>query len=163
MDTVRLISYQHKFISDVFPELVPWKYYSRYLNKTILYSLLSFIKIYKNFLFILIDVQKDLVLGCVIIRYKINIYNLHRDWYIYGVAIKKEYRNRGYGQTLMQQAVKWSKSNSIKEIKLLVELDNIAAINLYKKVGFTTVTSIDIMKLKKIDVPKNYLLMLLEL
>lgn len=56
--------------------------------------------------------------------------------FLYGFSIKKEYRKCGYGKKLLEESVKVFRENKIKKIGLTVSLENKAAIELYKKLGF---------------------------
>lgn len=70
-----------------------------------------------------------------IIGYIIFTYSSFES-YIAKFGISKEYRQQGYGKDLVEYAVSVIDSN---EIFLEVRSNNIAAINLYKKVGFDVV------------------------
>lgn len=53
------------------------------------------------------------------------------------MSVKKEFRHQGIGKALLSALLEWAESNPIIEkICLEVFADNIAAINLYKKLGF---------------------------
>lgn len=51
------------------------------------------------------------------------------------IVVFDEYKRRGYGSNLLEYVIKKNKS-----ISLEVKCDNVAAINLYKKYGFKTVS-----------------------
>lgn len=54
-----------------------------------------------------------------------------------GIAVKKEYRDRGIGTKLLKKAIDWAKGNEhVKRIELNVFETNKRAIHLYKKYGF---------------------------
>jgi dTDP-4-amino-4,6-dideoxy-D-galactose acyltransferase len=52
------------------------------------------------------------------------------------VAVSKESRGLGIGKRLMNESIIRSKKGGFKEIQVITQLDNIAAINLYKSVNF---------------------------
>lgn len=56
--------------------------------------------------------------------------------FLYGFSIKKEYRKCGYGKKLLEESIEVFRKNEIKKIGLTVSLENIEAIELYKKMGF---------------------------
>lgn len=53
-----------------------------------------------------------------------------------GVAVKKEFWNKGIGKTLLQECIEWSKENKLLKLILEVDSDNERAYSLYKKLGF---------------------------
>ena len=52
-----------------------------------------------------------------------------------GIFIKKGYRDKGIGELMMQQALKYANKEGIKIVKLSVFANNDRAIHLYKKFG----------------------------
>lgn len=55
------------------------------------------------------------------------------------IMIKKESRGKNYGEILLNNALIYLKNLGIKKYFLEVESDNLAAINIYRKVGFQRV------------------------
>lgn len=53
-----------------------------------------------------------------------------------GIAVLKEYWNRGVGSKLLTEIINFAKQNSVEIIDLQVRSDNSAAIHLYQKFGF---------------------------
>ncbi len=58
----------------------------------------------------------------------------------YDLMVKKQYRRKGYGRQLLAKALHL---NEPKDMMLLVETDNTAAINLYRSLGFEKVAGMD--------------------
>jgi RimJ/RimL family protein N-acetyltransferase len=56
-----------------------------------------------------------------------------------GIAIIENQQGKGYGNILMRYLVAFAKNKKIYEIFLTVDLDNLAAIHLYKKFNFKIV------------------------
>ena len=53
------------------------------------------------------------------------------------LGIKKAYWGNGLGSILMEEAIEWSQSSgSIRRLQLTVQKRNLAAVHLYKKLGF---------------------------
>ena len=53
------------------------------------------------------------------------------------LGIKKAYWGYGLGSILMEEAIEWAKSSgSIRRLQLTVQKRNLAAVHLYKKMGF---------------------------
>lgn len=53
------------------------------------------------------------------------------------LGIKKAYWGNGLGSILMEEAIEWAKTSaSIRRLQLTVQKRNLAAVHLYKKVGF---------------------------
>lgn len=54
------------------------------------------------------------------------------------LGIKKAYWGNGLGSILMEEAIEWAQSSgSIRRLQLTVQKRNLAAVHLYKKLGFT--------------------------
>lgn len=64
---------------------------------------------------------------------------------INNIAVKKEFRQMGYGKMLMNALIEDAKSQNIKAMTLEVRVTNESAIALYKKLGF-----------KEAGIRKNY-------
>ena len=58
--------------------------------------------------------------------------------YITNVSVQKEWVGKGVGSSLTQQGIKFAKKLGAKKICLEVDRNNIQAIALYKKIGFTS-------------------------
>lgn len=59
--------------------------------------------------------------------------------YISRLIVKKEYRNQGIGGILIDYILEQIKEMGYKEATIGVDKDNLAALHLYKKKGFTNV------------------------
>ena len=53
--------------------------------------------------------------------------------------VKKDYRDKGIGEFMIRQALKYAHQEGIKIVKLSVFANNNRAIHLYKKLGFKKV------------------------
>lgn len=53
-----------------------------------------------------------------------------------GIAVKKEFWNKGIGKALLKECIEWSKKNKLLKLILEVDSDNERAYSLYKKLGF---------------------------
>ncbi len=58
---------------------------------------------------------------------------------IIDVAVHKEFRRQGIGEKLIGKLIECCKNEDISEINLEVRISNLAAQNLYKKMGFSEV------------------------
>lgn len=59
--------------------------------------------------------------------------------YVSRMIIKKEYRNRGIGSEILEFLIAKAKSMGYSEMTIGVDKDNVNALHLYKKYGFTEV------------------------
>lgn len=57
--------------------------------------------------------------------------------YLSRLIVRKEYRKKGYGNALSRYILSLAKKKEFEEIALGVDCDNSAAVNLYKKLGFS--------------------------
>lgn len=53
-----------------------------------------------------------------------------------GISVLKEYWNMGLGSKLMRYTINYAQKSELKKIELEVRIDNLSAIELYKKYGF---------------------------
>ena len=82
----------------------------------------------KNFFFVADDNNKIIgtVMGC---------YDGHRGW-IYSLAVKKDYRNRGIGKLLMERVENELKKYNCPKVNLQVHGENKGVVGFYKKIGY---------------------------
>ncbi len=52
------------------------------------------------------------------------------------IGIKKEFRNRGVGTILMEEAIKWFKKQGVNLVSVRTQIKNMNAMNFYLKSGF---------------------------
>jgi len=67
----------------------------------------------------------------------------HLDYegkYWLGICVLEEFRGKGYGKDMMKHLIDIAKKKNLPEINLTVDVDNIAAISLYKKLGFLEIS-----------------------
>jgi len=81
--------------------------------------------------FILLGLENDEIVGAVVFN-KTGMKGYIPENILVYIAVHKEYRGKGYGRKLMEEALK----HSTGSVKLHVEHDNPARF-LYEKVGFT--------------------------
>ena len=62
-----------------------------------------------------------------------------RRVYVSRMIVKKEYRNRGIGSEILEFLIKKAKESGFSEMTIGVDKDNINALHLYRKYGFTEV------------------------
>ncbi|MBQ8209770.1 MAG: GNAT family N-acetyltransferase [Clostridia bacterium] len=59
--------------------------------------------------------------------------------YVSRMIVKKDYRNQGIGSTILTFLIEKAKEMGFKEMTIGVDKDNINALHLYRKFGFTEV------------------------
>ena len=62
-----------------------------------------------------------------------------RRVYVSRMIVKKEYRNRGIGSTILEFLINKAKEMGFSEMTIGVDKDNVNALHLYRKFGFTEV------------------------
>lgn len=62
-----------------------------------------------------------------------------RRVYVSRMIVKKEYRNRGIGSEILEFLIKKAKESGFSEMTIGVDKDNVNALHLYRKYGFTEV------------------------
>lgn len=87
--------------------------------------------------------ESEEVVGLVLIRHwRGNI------WELGDLKVHPSVRKLGIGSRLLSTALSYVKHKKGKEVQLVVDVNNIAALNLYKKHGFNVYPSRTIMHLK---------------
>lgn len=75
-----------------------------------------------------------------------------------GMAVLREYWNRGVGTALLREAVRFAKENGFTCLDLQVRCDNLAAIHLYEKFGFQKIgTHPCFFRMGEEDIPFAYM------
>lgn len=69
----------------------------------------------------------------------VGLYIIFEDCDIANVAVIPEFRNCGIARSLIDHAIYFARKNQVKKLMLEVRASNTPAINLYKKLGFSTV------------------------
>ena len=100
---------------------------SGYAEKTFLRELENKIAIY------IVAIEDNQVLGYM------GLWNICGGADIIDVAVHKDFRRKGIGEGLMAEMLKACEKENIFEINLEVRASNLAAQNLYKKMGFSEV------------------------
>lgn len=81
---------------------------------------------------------KVIMLGDRVISYG-GMWVLLDEAHITNVAVHPEFRGMGIGNTIVEELIKEAKLKNIVAMTLEVRINNISAINLYKKYGFVEV------------------------
>ncbi|MDG3085029.1 GNAT family N-acetyltransferase [Vibrio hannami] len=68
------------------------------------------------------------------------------SWYINAIATKEEFRGRGVAHQLMIEAESKAKSFKARSMSLIVASENVAAKNLYLKLGYEKVHSLPVVE-----------------
>jgi len=66
----------------------------------------------------------------------VGLWKIFDEGHITNIAIKKGYRNRGFGLLLMEKLMDHAQENQIEKLTLEVRCGNFQALKLYKKLGF---------------------------
>ncbi|MEN8905572.1 MAG: GNAT family N-acetyltransferase [Clostridiales bacterium] len=123
---IKSISMTHKFDEN-------WYYYYCNFNnmsgknKIIYKKMLENLITSKYYILLLVDNE---VVACGLFVIENNFAG------IFDIVVKEDYRKKGYGRQLMLNILKYSNSNNTKFAYLQVLIDNVAALNLYSKLGF---------------------------
>ncbi len=82
-------------------------------------------------------VENGIVVGWADITPAGNPRLAHRGFL--GMGLIEEFRGKGLGNQLLSRALKHAKDIGLEKVELSVYTDNVAAIKLYKKLGFTEI------------------------
>lgn len=86
---------------------------------------------------ILLLKKDNVVIGMVSLLYSISTALGGKVSTLEDMIIDSNFRNQGFGSSLLDAAIKFAKDNDSLRITLLTDHDNQEAINLYTKFGFT--------------------------
>lgn len=112
---------------------------ARYTN-TGWWKLLSILSLYRSEFYLLWDDNK--VIGTGVIRWKWSRESHAFGWWLYAIWIHPNHRGNGFGEVLMNELITILKLRNISKVELTVDINNIVAINLYKKIGFVEVKQV---------------------
>ncbi|MEM2128265.1 MAG: ribosomal protein S18-alanine N-acetyltransferase [Candidatus Methanomethylicaceae archaeon] len=73
-----------------------------------------------------------------VVGYAIGIIRFRSLGHIISIAVEKDFRGKGIGKKLLHELIKRLSGMGAKKIRIEVRESNEIAINLYKKMGFTT-------------------------
>lgn len=63
--------------------------------------------------------------------------------WLLALAVRREFRGRGYGRALTAETLKVLRHNDVRTACLTVAPDNVAALGLYRSLGFTPVREVE--------------------
>lgn len=86
--------------------------------------------------------KANILIGILQIDYINNIMDNEKIAIINNFCIKKEYRNKGYGNFLLNECIKYLKENNINKINLTSNKNRVYAHMLYKKNNFNIIDTI---------------------
>jgi len=112
------------------------------------YTDLFFVDLYRRFTeTFLVAEENRTVVGYIMCRIEVGLSNiglpgLVKKGHVVSVAVLPEYRRKGLGEALVNQAMEGMKKYGAKQCYLEVRVTNQEAINLYKKLGLEVSRSI---------------------
>jgi ribosomal protein S18 acetylase RimI-like enzyme len=62
------------------------------------------------------------------------------EWWLFGMLVRPRYRGAGVGALLVAEAKRYAAAAGGERLHLLVDRDNRAAVALYRKTGFVSIT-----------------------
>lgn len=100
-----------------------------------------FSKIYKEKLeninsYYIVAVEDNKIIGVLISEITHQLHRTKKSSFIEDLVVKKDYRNKGIGQLLIQEAIKYAKQIDCEVIELTCYIDNENAHRFYKRNGF---------------------------
>jgi len=95
----------------------------------------------------IVAIIEDNIIGYIMCRMETGFselgkWNITKKGHVVSIAVLPEYRKMGIGTSLMLQAMKEMKNYGMKECYLEVRASNQIAKNLYRKIGFKEVKTI---------------------
>jgi len=115
---------------------LPRKYIRQYTNSPPFYYFLRLLGICTDYLYLMTQNDSAKVVGTILLRKRINIFEAGYTWKMHAVYVAPELRGRGLGVKLVFHALEKLRERRVGEVSLKVDESNKAAIQLYKKCGF---------------------------
>ncbi len=87
-------------------------------------------------------IDDDKVVGYALIEERVSPYKDYDGFtedhyaFIYELVVLPEYRNKGYGKKIMEEAIKWAKTRKLSSIELNALSNNYNALAFYDRMGF---------------------------
>ncbi len=109
------------------------------------YSPYFFMNLYERYpATFLVAEQENNVVGYVMCRIEtgltsFGLFGITKKGHVVSIAVLPQYRGEGVGTALIEEALKNMRFYKAKECYLEVRTSNIAAVNMYKKLGFQAV------------------------
>jgi len=126
-------------------------YFRKYTSKSLIYLIAYVAGVYRNYLYVLEEINNNEIVGAILLRNRIDEYFLSKDWWIYGVFIRKDRRGKGLGKILIQRSINELKRKNVSKVFLYVETENVRALGLYGKFGFRELETIVELNLRSDD------------
>jgi len=122
----KLINYERKFSSNVSENIEVKGFYKNILKRD------------NQAIFAASCEEK--VIGFIYIYEKIlDETFINKEAFIDAFFVEEEYRNKGIGKSLINEAIAWAKERNIKYIDIDVMSENIKTINIYNNIGFNEI------------------------
>lgn len=88
--------------------------------------------------------SQDKIIGYCTYHLKpeLSFKGLRKKSVIFSIAIDKEFRHKGFGRKLLEESMKEMKINNVSAVFLYVNVNNIPAVKLYEKTGFSIVKEV---------------------
>jgi len=88
----------------------------------------------ENSLFLIGEIDGRIIANCAVGVISNNKRYLHRA--AMGIAVCKDYWNKGIGKKMMHECIKWCEKKGIEQLELEVVTQNNHAISMYQNLGF---------------------------
>lgn len=90
----------------------------------------------------ILAIDDERIVGYALIEERVSPYKEYDSFvedhyaFIYEIVVLPEYRNKGYGKKIIDEAVKWAKSKKLTSIELNALSNNYSARAFYERIGF---------------------------
>lgn len=90
----------------------------------------------------ILAIDDEKIIGYALIEERVSPYKEYDSFvedhyaFIYELVMLPEYRNKGYGKKIIEEAIKWAKERNLTSIELNALSNNYSARAFYERVGF---------------------------
>lgn len=116
--------------------LIDKKRLDKYTLKTLKHKLVSFLGLYRPYIYLLEDAENNEIIGMAVLINKIDYSFRRMEWWIEALNVAAEQRRSGFGAMLMHHVCDELRRRGAKKIYFNLESDNVIAKSFHMKLGF---------------------------
>ncbi len=105
-------------------------------------DIIRYSKMLKKTFYVIKSQEKPVGYCIYYIKPVLSLRHLKKKSVIHSVAIDRSLRSNGFGEKLLRESIKEMRLNGIASVLLYVNVKNLSAINLYKKIGFQIIKKV---------------------
>lgn len=94
------------------------------------------LKLNDPYSYYIVAIENNKIVGVLTAELQVKLHRENMQCFVEDLVVDKEYRNRGIGKSLLQNAIDYAKSNNCDVVELTTYLNNEKAIKFYEANDF---------------------------